>query len=140
MNSKKNKKKSRGGRPKIDESLKRKIFPLMLNSAEKKELKEQQIRFEFDSLNEYIRYLIFTNSKNITNLNPKESLKELNNVGYHLKKIGNNINQIAKYANEFRQVGKYDEDILKAFTEIMQSYNEQNLETNKLMKKAFKNF
>lgn len=110
---------------KLSENIKIRVSPeekeYLLSSAGKSET--ARFKNGRENLSEYLREIIFTNS----GLQDKETIRQLRNLQYELRKIGVNVNQIAHKINsgfgdfrDIRELKEYLERIDKAFAKLQE--------------------
>ncbi len=116
----------KGGRKKLRESQKRSIkLQVHVTQQEYEKLKEQYQISGILYLSDFLRILILNERKSRSIMNKRELIRQLDQTGAQISRIGNNINQIAKYANIQLISGKIDQRTLNRFNQFMENYLEE---------------
>ena len=91
------------------------------------------------SLSDFMRVLVLDEKKNNSIRNNVELIRQLDNIGSELARIGNNINQLAKYANIQILSGKMDRRTMDKFTRQMERYLKERSELAKAYRAMVRN-
>lgn len=109
-------------------------FKMRMTVKEKQDLLDDATRNKFLNASQYVEALI-KNARGKKVYIPQTtaaSLKQNTNVGYHLSRIGNNINQIAYIINKAHIENKLDKELAKNIAEELMYLNIQISNITKL--------
>lgn len=108
------------GRPKLKDGKRTKFINVRFTEDEYKTVGELEKELGV-SKTELIRMRILTNS-NQTVINAKELIKNLDDIGAELGRVGNNINQLARHANTLKLQNALNTQVAEKFNQLFEDY------------------
>lgn len=117
------------GRPKLQEGKKTKFINVRFTDDEYSQITELEKELGV-SKTDLIRMRLLTGSKNIV-INSRELIRQLDNAGPEMARIGNNINQLARHANTLKLQDALHPHIVTEFNSLFDEYiqMQQQIET-----------
>lgn len=102
---------------------KKEFFQMRLSKEEKKQLENKSLSSGFDNVSKYVLHIIhkFENKKTI----PDISNSFDNGLGYHLSRLGNNLNQLAYNINKANLANKVNDKLAKEVSSELMYINIQ---------------
>lgn len=117
-----NKRKHRGGRPKLPNNEKQATQINIRCSIEQYEKIKKTAKDSGLSVTDYLLKRAL-NNKIVYNYNAL--IDELNAVGTEFSRAGNNINQLAKHANSLSKIGKLDKSLIDRLDLVLLDYTKK---------------
>lgn len=117
-----NKRKKRGGRPRLSETEKQATQINIRCSIEQYNQIKTTAKDSGLSVTDYLLKRAL-NNKIVYNYNIL--IDELNSVGTEFSRAGNNINQLAKHANSLNKIGKLDKSLIERMNLVMVDYTKK---------------
>jgi len=109
-----------------------KYLRVRLTDEEYKKLQALTIKYQFDTISDFVRHYLFSDRKNL--IDPKAYLQGMNELTVAVNRVGNNINQYAKFMNKTKDVENIAlmREWNKLFAEYMNLLREVNLQIEKV--------